>query len=405
MTARLREMEETAEWHDGRWPSSEEAPMGGRLSLESRFPSFEEAIDVADEMRQRRHARGKTLAMRAIAALLIVAAICIGGFPAMLQYRSARDLSGTSVRSAQTVASWPYPQADDAFAAAQDYNKRLAESGQPILGEAKDPFADVRGGSRASVSDSAESDNQVGESGPQMSDSAESDSQSDENGSQLSDSGESDNQSGADASSASASSADAEYQGLLDSGGGVMGTIRIPKISVRLPIYHGTSESALASGAGHLYGSSLPVGGKSTHAVLTGHRGLVEAAMFTRLDEMRVGDYFYIEVMGRTLGYQVDRITVIEPNDTSQLKIVPGEDRVTLMTCTPYGVNTHRLLVSATRSAIPDEIPAENDAVKDARTIGAITGIATLVVGVLLVWLRRKPWHIRRHAAWWPKRG
>lgn len=100
-------MEETAEWHDGRWPSPEEAPMGGRLSLESRFPSFEEAIDVADEMRQRRHARGKTLAMRAIAALLIVAAICIGGFPAMLQYRSARDLSGTSVRSAQTVAGWP----------------------------------------------------------------------------------------------------------------------------------------------------------------------------------------------------------------------------------------------------------------------------------------------------------
>lgn len=362
--------------------------MGGRLSLESRFPSFEEAIDVADEMRQRRHARGKTLAMRAIAALLIVAAVCIGGFPAMLQYWSARDLSETSVRSAQTVAGWPYPQADDAFAAAQDYNKWLAESGQPILGEAKDPFADVRGGSRARVSDSAESDNQVGESGPQMSDSAESDSQS-----------------GADASSASASSADAEYRSLLDSGGGVMGTIRIPKISVKLPIYHGTSESALASGAGHLYGSSLPVGGKSTHAVLTGHRGLVEAAMFTRLDEMRVGDYFYIEVMGRTLGYQVDRITVIEPNDTSQLKIVSGEDRVTLMTCTPYGVNTHRLLVSATRSAIPDEIPAENDAVKDTCTIGVIAGVATLVLGMLLVWLRRKPWHIRRHAAWWPKRG
>ena len=397
MTARLREMEETAEWHDGRWSSSEEAPMGGRLSLESRFPSFEEAIDVADEMRQRCHARGKTLAMRAIAALLIVAAICIGGFPAMLQYRSARDLSETSVRSAQTVAGWPYPQADDAFAAAQDYNKRLAESGQPILGEAKDPFADVRGGSRASVSDSGESDNEAGESGPQLSDSGESDNQSG--------AGTGADAGSADAGSASASSADAEYRSLLDSGGGVMGTIRIPKISVRLPIYHGTSESALASGAGHLYGSSLPVGGKSTHAVLTGHRGLVEAAMFTRLDEMRVGDYFYIEVMGRTLGYQVDRITVIEPNDTSQLKIVPGEDRVTLMTCTPYGVNTHRLLVSATRSAIPDEIPAENDAVKDARTIGVITGIATLVLGMLLVWLRRKPWHIRRHAAWWPKRG
>ena len=371
MTARSREMEKATEWHDGRQPSSEEVSVDGRLSTAGCFLSFAEAIDVADEIRQRRHARGTMLAMRAVAALLIVAAVCIGGFPAMLQYRSARDLSETSVSSAQTVAGWPYPQADDAFAAAQDYNKWLAESGQPILGEAKDPFADVRGGSRASVSDS----------------------------------GESDNQSGADTGSASASSTDAEYQSLLDSGGGVMGTIRIPKISVKLPIYHGTSESALASGAGHLYGSSLPVGGKSTHAVLTGHRGLVEAAMFTRLDEMRVGDYFYIEVMGRTLGYQVDRITVIEPNDTSQLKIVPGEDRVTLMTCTPYGVNTHRLLVSATRSAIPDEIPAENDAVKDARTLGVIAGVATLVLGTLLVWLRRRPWHIRRHAAWWPKRG
>ena len=343
-------------------------------------PSFNEIIDVSDDMRRRRGRRRKTVAMRVSAALLIVISICIGGFPAMLQYRSAHELSNTSDQSARAVAGWPYPQADDAFAAAQDYNKRLAESGQPILGEAKDPFADVRGGSRASVSDSGESDNQSG-------------------------AGTGADAGSADAGSASASSADAEYRSLLDSGGGVMGTIRIPKISVRLPIYHGTSESALASGAGHLYGSSLPVGGKSTHAVLTGHRGLVEAAMFTRLDEMRVGDYFYIEVMGRTFGYQVDRITVIEPNDTSQLKIVPGEDRVTLMTCTPYGVNTHRLLVSATRSAIPDEIPAENDAVKDARAIGAITGIATLVVGALLVWLRRKPWHIRRHAAWWPKRG
>lgn len=388
MTARLREMEKAVEWHDGRQPSSKEVSVDGRLLTAGCFLSFAEAIDVADEMRQQRHARGTMLAMRAVAALLIVAAVCIGGFPAMLQYRSARDLSETSVRSAQTVAGWPYPQADDAFAAAQDYNKWLAESGQPILGEAKDPFADVRGGSRASVSDSAESDNQVGESGPQMSDSAESDNQSD-----------------MDASSASASSADAEYQSLLDSGGGVMGTIRIPKISVKLPIYHGTSESALASGAGHLYGSSLPVGGKSTHTVITGHRGLVEAAMFTRLDEMRVGDYFYIEVMGRTLGYKVDRITVIEPNDTSKLKIVPGEDRVTLMTCTPYGVNTHRLLVSAVRAPIPGVVPEEWNAAKDARTIAIVAAVTTLLLGLLLVWLCRRPWHIRRHAAWWPKRG
>ena len=132
---------------------------------------------------------------------------------------------------------------------------------------------------------------------------------------------------------------------------------------------------------------------------------MLEAAMFTRLDEMHIGDYFYIKVMGHTLGYKVDRITVIEPNDTSQLRIVPGEDRVTLMTCTPYGVNTHRLLVSAVRSAIPGVVPEERNAAKDARTIAIAAAVATLLLGLLLVWLRRRPWHIRRHAAWWPKRG
>ena len=324
-------------------------------------PSFNEIIDVSDDMRRRRGRRRKTVAMRVSAALLIVISICIGGFPAMLQYRSAHELSNTSDQSARAVAGWPYPQADDAIAAAKEYNKRLAASGQPILGEAKDPFSQAQGSSRSSESGSNESD--------------------------------------------SASAKDTEYQSLLDSGSGVMGTIRIPKISVKLPIYHGTSQSALASGAGHLYGSSLPVGGKNTHAVITGHRGLVDAMMFTRLDEMRVGDYFYIEVMGRTLGYRVDRISVIEPNDTSKLKIVPSEDRVTLMACTPYGVNTHRLLVSAVRSPIPDVVPAEHDAAKDARTIATTAAVVTLLLGLLLAWLRGRPWHIRRHAAWWPKRG
>ena len=177
-------------------------------------PSFNEIIDVSDDMRRRRGRRRKTVAMRVSAALLIVISICIGGFPAMLQYRSAHELSNTSDRSARTVAGWPYPQADDAIAAAKEYNERLATSGQPILGEAKDPFSQVQGSSRSSESGSNESD--------------------------------------------SASAKDTEYQSLLDSGSGVMGTIRIPKISVKLPIYHGTSQSALASGAGHLYGSSLP---------------------------------------------------------------------------------------------------------------------------------------------------
>ena len=297
-------------------------------------PTFAEATDVSEEIRERRADRNKSIAMRVLAAVLIFSAIGIGFFPKVLQYQSAQKLASTSARSEQSVAGWPYPQADEAFAAAGAYNKRLAESGQPVIGEAEDPLAELYNNNQSDSSDgSGSSSTGAGATG--------------------------------DGNKDSASSKDAEYQRLLDTGDGVMGSIRIPKISVDLPIYHGTSEQTLASGAGHLYGSSLPVGGKDTHAVITGHRGLVEASMFTRLDEMRVGDYFYIDVMGHTLGYKVDRITEINPDDTSKLKIVPGEDRVTLMTCTPYGVNTHRLLVSALRSAIPEEIPAEDDAAKD----------------------------------------
>ena len=198
----------------------------------------------------------------------------------------------------------------------------------------------------------------------------------------------------------------AEYNSLLNlNGDGVMGYIEIPKLDLRLSIAHGTDEDVLQKMVGHVEGTSLPVGGESTHAVLSAHRGLPTAKLFSDLDLMQVGDRFTIHTLNQTLIYEVDQITIILPEEIEALAIVPGEDLVTLMTCTPYGVNTHRLLVSATHSAIPDEIPAENDAVKDARAIGAITGIATLVVGALLVWLRRKPWHIRRHAAWWPKRG
>lgn len=331
------------------------------------LPTFAEATDASEAMRERRADRNKSIAMRVLAAVLILTALGIGMFPRVLQYRSARELASTSARSEKRVAGWPYPQADEAFAAAREYNKRLAKSGQPVIGEAKDPLAELYDDPQ-NAANNASAD-------------------------------------GSDNSGDSASAKDKEYQSLLDSGDGVMGAIRIPKISVNLPVYHGTSELTLASGAGHLYGSSLPVGGKNTHSVITGHRGLVEAAMFTRLDEMRVGDYFYLDVMGRTLGYKVDRITEINPDDTSKLKIVPGEDRVTLMTCTPYGVNTHRLLVSALRSAIPEEIPAEDDAAKDVRVIAGVVSAATLLVGLLLVWLLRCPWYVRRHAAWWPKRN
>lgn len=200
---------------------------------------------------------------------------------------------------------------------------------------------------------------------------------------------------------------DQEYQSLLDAGQGVMGSIRIPKIDVNLPIYHGTSEDALAVGAGHLYGTSLPVGGKSTHSVITGHRGLPNSLLFTRLDEMKKGDSFYIEVMGKTLGYKVDRITVIKPDDSSKLRITKGEDRATLMTCTPYGVNSHRLLVSGVRAEIPEEVPDPDDVHGINTTwlaLGAIVFLAMLLAFIVIL-MRRKQKRDRefaglaRHAA------
>ena len=142
-----------------------------------------------------------------------------------------------------------------------------------------------------------------------------------------------------------------QYESLLNlTGDGVMGTVEIPSINVSLPIYHGTSDSILKKGAGHLQGTSLPVGGESTHTVITGHTGLSNAKLFTDLTEMEKGDIFFLEVMGEKLAYQVDQITVVLPTEMDDLKIVPGKDYCTLLTCTPYGVNTHRLLVRGERT-------------------------------------------------------
>ncbi len=196
-------------------------------------------------------------------------------------------------------------------------------------------------------------------------------------------------------------SEDTEYQSLLNARDGVMGAIRILQLSIDLPIYHGTDEQSLMKGAGHLYGTSLPVGGPSTHSVIAGHRGLVESLMFTRIDEMRKGDYFYLDVMGRTLAYQVDHIWVIDPEDTSKLRVTPDEDRVTLLTCTPYGVNTQRLLVSGIRVPMPGVAPKPSD-IHDARVIGLWIGIGTFILGLAVIavrWRRRMFFDIRaRHA-------
>lgn len=142
----------------------------------------------------------------------------------------------------------------------------------------------------------------------------------------------------------------AEYKSQLDPGGtGIMGYIEIPKINCSLPIYHGTDASILQIAIGHIEGSSLPVGGKSSHCVLSGHRGLPSAKLFTNLDQLEVGDRFMLRVLDETLTYEVDQILIVLPDELTALGIEDGQDYCTLVTCTPYGVNTHRLLVRGHR--------------------------------------------------------
>ena len=141
-----------------------------------------------------------------------------------------------------------------------------------------------------------------------------------------------------------------DYDSQLNlSGSGIMGYVKIPKIQVELPIYHGTDSDTLEVGIGHLLGSSLPVGGVSTHSVLTAHSGMAGQKMFSDLDKLKIGDVFYLQVLDETLAYQVDQINTVLPHDTTYLGITEGEDICTLVTCTPFGVNTHRLLVRGTR--------------------------------------------------------
>ncbi len=136
---------------------------------------------------------------------------------------------------------------------------------------------------------------------------------------------------------------------------GVMGALEIPKISLYLPIFHGTSQETLEKGIGHMEGSSIPIGGKDTHAVLTGHRGLPSAELFSNLDQLQRNDEFYIHILGKTLAYKVFNVETVLPEETGHLAIAKDQDRVTLVTCTPYGINTHRLLVHAKRVPYTDK--------------------------------------------------
>ena len=194
------------------------------------------------------------------------------------------------------------------------------------------------------------------------------------------------------------------YNDTLDlTGTGIMGYIDIDKIGVEIPIYHGVDEGVLQVGAGHLEGSSLPVGGNNTHCVLSGHRGLPSAKLFTDLDELEVGDRFTITVLDRVLTYEVDQIKVVLPDNTSELAIVEGKDYCTLVTCTPYGINTHRLLVRGVRvEGVSERSPIyiSNEAFRIDKTIVA-TFIALpmfVIVTVMAVIIeRRRKRHDEEH--------
>ena len=174
------------------------------------------------------------------------------------------------------------------------------------------------------------------------------------------------------------------YNNLLNlSDKGVMGSIEIPNIDVNLPIYHGTEEENIVVGAGHVYGSSLPVGGSSTHSLLTSHSGLANAKLFTRLDEMKTGDLFYITVCNSVLTYKVCNIQVIKPEEVDSLTIQEGKDLVSLITCTPYGINTHRLIVTGERTDYQESSENNTDSLFHSMSIREL--IFTLIPFVLVI--------------------
>ena len=199
-------------------------------------------------------------------------------------------------------------------------------------------------------------------------------------------------------------SASENYGSLLNlAGDGIMGYVEVPTIGVTLPIFHGTNNSTLERGVGHLLGSSLPVGGESTHSVLTAHSGMASAKMFSDLDRVKIGDIFFLDVLGEKLAYQVDQIKTVLPYDTTFLQTEMGNDLCTLVTCTPFGVNTHRLLVRGTRieyeeaEVIVEEIMETEEPVKSTweqqYLQGILIGIGAVVIlglGLLVFWYVRR---------------
>lgn len=291
---------------------------------------------VADE-HDHAQRRRKTRRLYLTGVALLVSSVLILMIPLAIQgihqYAQRRAADATVER----VDGWPAAKRKSELLAAQGYNAALAQSTQPVLGEVRDPFAN---------------------------------------------------------NARSRSESDTTYQSLLNVDNGTMATLSIPKISLKLAIYHGTSKEVLAQGVGHLYGTSLPVGGVNTNAVLTGHRGLPNAVLFTRLDELRAGEHIYVNVLGGKLAYTVQQTVVVNPRDVrAWVKVRQGEDLLTLMTCTPYGVNTQRLLVIAQRAPLHDGLQEIPSLLQDRMALAAIIACnAAIICGVIAI--RRA--HLRR---------
>ena len=196
-----------------------------------------------------------------------------------------------------------------------------------------------------------------------------------------------------------------EYNSLLDiDGSGIMGYVEIPKINVSLPIYHGTDEAVLQIAVDHIEGSSLPVGGEGTHCVISGHRGLPSAKLFTDLDQLTEGDIVQITVLDETLTYEIDQIRIVLPNELEELALDPKKDYLTLVTCTPYGINSHRMLVRGHRIDNPDahDVRVTSDAtqIKPLHVLPVVIGIiAVILVIYMIVSSRRRSRNIRTYRA------
>lgn len=268
--------------------------------------------------------------------LLVVSATC-ATIPFALQHANQGELADINAGHANAAAIMDTKTRERELADAAAYNRRLVTNGQPVLGDNPDPF----------------------------------------NGDE--------------------STYDSDYRHELDlPADGLMTTITYPRLGIDLPVRHGTSASTLEQGAGHVYGTSLPIGGENTHTVISAHTGLADTLMFDKLHSLggqaRMGDVFYLHTLNQTLAYKVTSIRVVNPDEFDQLKIQPGQDLATLLTCTPYGVNNKRLLVTGIRAHMPGQAPLPQDAPEDHTWLWIWIPIAVvwiLIITIITVSLTR----------------